>query len=188
MTSISDGVSRLGLGLEALLETHFCVSRSRRFQVSRLWILQRNGLLKFLNSTIFVCCICRWETTKIRRKNDRNLKKIQVRSDDDIKKKLAKCTNYEVSSLCLEFQVSSLGLGVFDEVSVSSRNFNHVLVSVSKVTVSTSSLTSIFNAIAQFQLISWKSSQCLIAFSCDYSFTPPCWGYAQAKYVIKLIL
>jgi len=42
---------------------------------------------------------------------------------------LAKCTNFEVSSL---------GLGVFDEVSVSSRNFN--LVSVSKVTVSTTSL------------------------------------------------
>jgi len=46
----SDGVSRLGLDLE----THFCESRSRtfqvssrsrRFQVSRLWILQRNGLL-----------------------------------------------------------------------------------------------------------------------------------------------
>jgi len=50
---ISDGVSRLGFGLE----THFCdsrsrrfqvSSRSRRFQVSRLGILQRNGLLNFL--------------------------------------------------------------------------------------------------------------------------------------------
>jgi len=30
-------VSRLGLGLE----THFCESRSQRFQVSRLWILQK---------------------------------------------------------------------------------------------------------------------------------------------------
>jgi len=61
----------------------------------------------------------------------------------------AKCTSFEVSSLGLgldfqvsslglEFQVSSLGLGVFDEVSVSSRNFNQV--SVSKVTVSTTSL------------------------------------------------
>jgi len=39
-----------------------------------------------------------------------------------------KCTNFEVSSLAIEFQVSSLG--VFDEVSVS----------VSKVTVSTTSL------------------------------------------------
>jgi len=34
----------------------------------------------------------------------------------------AKCTNFEVSSLGLELQVSSLG--VFDEVSVSFRNFN----------------------------------------------------------------
>jgi len=53
----SDGVSRLGL--ETSLETHFCEarsrrfqvssrSRSRRFQISRLWILQRNDLLKFL--------------------------------------------------------------------------------------------------------------------------------------------
>jgi len=51
----SDGVSRLGLGLEIRLETHFCESRSRsgRFQVSRLWILQRNGLLKFLSIKYF---------------------------------------------------------------------------------------------------------------------------------------
>ena len=52
----------------------------------------------------------------------------------------AKCTNFEVSSLALELKVSSLGLGVFDEVSVSSRNFNQV--SVLKVTVSTTSLLS----------------------------------------------
>jgi len=51
---------------------------------------------------------------------------------------LAKCTNVEVSSLCFELQVSSHGLGVFDEVSVSSRNCNQV--SVSKVTLSTTSL------------------------------------------------
>jgi len=55
-----------------------------------------------------------------------------------------KCTNFEVSSLGLELQVSSLGLGVFDEVLVSisvySRNFNQDSVSVSKVTVSTTSL------------------------------------------------
>jgi len=31
-----------------------------------------------------VCCICWNETTKTRRKNARNVKKIQVRSDDDI--------------------------------------------------------------------------------------------------------
>jgi len=51
-----------------------------------------------------------------------------------------KCTNFEVSTLGLELQVSSLGLGVFDGVSVSSRNFNQVSVSVSKVTVSTTSV------------------------------------------------
>jgi len=60
---------------------------------------------------------------------------------------LAKCTNFEVSSLGLglELQVSSLdlNLGVFDEVSVSSRNFNQV--SVSKVTVSTTSLVLTLN-------------------------------------------
>ena len=53
----SDGVSRLGLGLETCLKTHFCEtrsmrfqvsSRSRRFQVSRVSILQRNDLVKFL--------------------------------------------------------------------------------------------------------------------------------------------
>jgi len=49
----------------------------------------------------------------------------------------AKCTNFEVSRLGLELQVSSRGLslGVFDKVSVSPRNFNQVSASVSKVTV-----------------------------------------------------
>ena len=52
----------------------------------------------------------------------------------------AKCINFEASSLDLELQVSSLGFGVFDEISfsVSSPNFNQV--SVSKVAVSTTSL------------------------------------------------
>ena len=64
-----------------------------------------------------------------------------VRSDDDIFwKNSAKCTNFEVSNLGIELQVLSLGLGVFDEVSISSRNFNQVSVSVSKVMVSTTSL------------------------------------------------
>ena len=50
------------------------------------------------------------------------------------KKNSAKFTNFEVSrlGLSLELQVSSLGLGVFDEVSVESRNSNQV--TVSKVT------------------------------------------------------
>ena len=42
-----------------------------------------------------------------------------------------KCTNFEVSSLGLELQVSSLG--VSDEVSVSSRNFNQVSVSTTSL-------------------------------------------------------
>ena len=52
------------------LETHICESRSRsrRLQVSRLWMLQRNSFVKFLKSMIFVCCICRKETTKTCRK------------------------------------------------------------------------------------------------------------------------
>jgi len=45
------------------------------------------------------------------------LKKIQLRSDDDIQNKiLTKCSNFEVTSLSLKFQV--LSLGVLDEVSV----------------------------------------------------------------------
>jgi len=51
-------------------------------------------------------------------------------------------TNFEVSSLGLELQVSRLGLRVFDEVSVSvsSQNFNQVSIPVSKVTVSSTLL------------------------------------------------
>ena len=74
------------------------------------------------------------------------------------KKISAKCTNFEVSILGLELQVSNLGLEIQVSslglelqvlslellekvsVSVSCQNFNHVSVSVSKVTVSTTSL------------------------------------------------
>jgi len=55
-----------------------------------------------------------------------------------IKRISTKCTNFEVSSLGLELQV--LVSEFFYEVSVSSRNFNQVSVSVLKVTVSTTSL------------------------------------------------
>jgi len=63
--------------------------------------------------------------------------KVQVRRDDNIFKK-------HFWQKCLNFEVSRLGLGVFDEVSisVSSRNFHQV--SVSKVLVSTTSLTHCF--------------------------------------------
>jgi len=51
--------------------------------------------------------------------------KNEVRSDDDIFFNSAKCTNFEASSLGLDLQVSSLrlGLGIFDEVSVSVSRF-----------------------------------------------------------------
>jgi len=61
------------------------------------------------------------------------LRTSMVRSDDDIFLKSFGKMHKLVSSLGLELQVSTLG--VFDEVSNSSRNFNQV--SVSKVTVST---------------------------------------------------
>jgi len=51
-------VSRLDLGLQAYLETNFCEFRSRRFQVLRLWILQRNGWLKFILFNHFLFGVC----------------------------------------------------------------------------------------------------------------------------------
>jgi len=80
-----------------------------------------------------------------RSENARDSKKVQVRSDDDIFLIATKCTNFEVSSFGLELQVSSLG--VFDEVSVSSQNFNQVSVFISKVTVSTTSLKAVLSFI-----------------------------------------
>ena len=120
--------------------------------------------LHFYNSTIFCLLYLQEKTTKTRRKNARNLKKIQVRNDDDnFLKNLAKCTKFEVSSLSHKLQVSSLslGLGVFGEVSVSSRNFNQVLVSVSKVVVSTTSLASMYETSLKYSAVSsMLTSQC----------------------------
>ena len=51
-----------------------------------------------------------------------NCQKFEKKINSEVithQKNLAKCTNFEVSSLGFELQVSSLGLGVFDEVSVS---------------------------------------------------------------------
>jgi len=63
------------------------------------------------------------------------LEKIQLRSDDGIFFKISvKCTNFEVSSLGLEVQVSVSGFLMKSR----SRSFNQA--SVSKVTVSTASL------------------------------------------------
>jgi len=68
----------------------------------------RSSLVKFLKFNDFFCCICRQETTKACRKKP-EIKKIQLRSYDDIKNEiLAKFSNFEVSSVA-----------VFDEVSVS---------------------------------------------------------------------
>jgi len=81
----------------------------------------------------------------------------------------AKCTHFEVSSLGLELQVSSLGLGVFDEALVSSRNFNQVSVSVSKVTVSTTSLMFTFFCITETSSSAHFSSICSWAVSTSSS-------------------
>jgi len=81
----SDGVSRLGLGLETSLETHFCESRSGRFQASRLWILQRNGLLKFLWFNDFLIVVFAGKKQPKHVEKIPNIWiKMEVRSDDDI--------------------------------------------------------------------------------------------------------
>jgi len=49
-------------------------------------------------------------------------------------------------------------------------------------------MTSMLSAVAQFKLISWKGGQYLVALNLIITPPPPCWGYAQAKYVIRLIL
>ena len=69
--------------------------------IAEKWFIKISVTQRF-----FVCYNCRLETTKTCRKNARNLKKIQVRSDNDIALKyLAKCTNFEVSSLRLGLEV-----------------------------------------------------------------------------------
>ena len=108
------------------------VSGLETLNIAKKWFIKI-----FTIQLFFICCIFRQETTKIRRKNARNLKKFYSEVITTFFKNIsAKCTNFEVSSLGLEFQVSSLG--VFDEVSVLSQNFNKF--SVSQVTVSTTSL------------------------------------------------
>jgi len=95
----SDVVWRLGHGLETRLEIHFCESRSRSFQVSRLWKLQRYGLLKFLLFNNF--CLLYLQV----RKNQNTLKKCQKFEKTwsqkwwrhFLKKISAKCRNFEVS-------------------------------------------------------------------------------------------
>ena len=115
------------------LETHFCEywsrwfqvsSRCRRLQVSQLWILQRKVFLNFCNSTIFWLVYLQVGNQNMSEKCQK-FEKNEVRSDDDIFFNSAKRTNFEASSLGLDLQVSSLrlGLGIFDEVSVSVSRF-----------------------------------------------------------------
>jgi len=67
-------VSWLGLSLE----THVCESQSRRFLVSRLWILRRDNLLKLCIIQIFFCLLY-----------------LQVRNNQNASEK---CQNFEKTS------------------------------------------------------------------------------------------
>ena len=91
----------------------------------------------------FVCCICRWETTKTRRKNARILKKGQVRMMKTFKK------NFRQNAHILKSRVS---VSKFKS-QVSSRNFNQI--SVSKITVST---TSLVRSVISLHRWSWNQS------------------------------
>jgi len=121
----SDGVSRHGLCLETRLETHFCESWSRSsrfqvssrswwFQVSRLWLLQRNGLLTFYNSNDFLL--------NLQVRNNQNTSQKCQKFEKNFKSEMmttfflisAKCTNFEVSSLGIDLEAQVLSLGVMD--------------------------------------------------------------------------
>jgi len=73
------------------LETHFCESRSRRFQissrsrrlqVSRFWILQRNGLVKFLQSNNFCLLHLQVRNNQNRSEKCQKFENNPLRSDD----------------------------------------------------------------------------------------------------------
>jgi len=74
-------------------------------------LMTLNIIKKWLSKTsiiqrVFACCIFRLETTKTGRKNARNLKKFNF--------EVMTASNFEGSSLGLEFEVSRLG--IFDKV------------------------------------------------------------------------
>jgi len=105
------------------LETHICESWFRRLQVSRLWMLQKNSLVKFPKCNDFCLLHLLVRNNQNMSENARN-KKNQLRSDDDIQNKIfGKMLKSRVS----EFLIKSRY-----------RSFNEV--SVSKVTLSTASL------------------------------------------------
>ena len=106
--------ARLGLGLEGFksrlgLEDF----RYGDLNIAKKWFIKISMIQRF-----FACCICRWETTKTLRKIARNLRKFQVRSDDN-----SFLTNWQnaqilkswVSASNFKSRVSEF----FDEVSVS---------------------------------------------------------------------
>jgi len=118
----SDGVSRLVLGLifsSLGLEIPGLVSDSV-LMVSGLEtlniILQRDGLKNLYNSTIVCLLYLQVRNNQTCRKMPEIWKKFKSEVMT-FKKISAKCTNFEVSSLALELQVSNLA--VFDESSVS---------------------------------------------------------------------
>ena len=114
------------------LETHFCESRSRRLQVSRLWALQRNSVVLKFRDFLFVMFAGKKQPNML--ENTRNLKKSTQKWWRHSKQKFGKMLKFW--SLESRFQISSL-----ESLSFwwsRSRSFNQV--SVSKVTFSTASL------------------------------------------------
>jgi len=98
-----------------VLETHFCKSpsrkfqvssRSRRLQVSRLWKLQRNGLLKFYILTIFCLLYLQVRNDENRSKKCQKFKNINSEVMTTLKKKFGKM--YKFWSFDSRYQVSSL--------------------------------------------------------------------------------
>jgi len=80
--------------------------------------LQGNSLVKLLKFRDFSFVVFAGKQQPKHVGKCQKLKKSQLRSDDDIRNKiLAQCSNFDVSGLGLQFQVSSLG--VFDEVAIS---------------------------------------------------------------------
>jgi len=97
------------------LETHFCEARSRRLQVSRLWILQRNRLVKFLKFNAFLFVVFAGEKQPKHVGKCQKLKKFNSEAMTTFKSKFGKMLKFW--RLESRSQISSLG--VFDEVSVS---------------------------------------------------------------------
>jgi len=105
------------------LETHICESWSRRLQVSRLWMLQRNSLVKFLKFNDFCLLHLQVRNNQNMSEKARNKKNSTQKWSQDSKQNFGKMLKSRVS----EFLMKSR-----------SQSFHEVLVS--KVTLSTASL------------------------------------------------